>query len=531
MALVAMEIDTTTDDDDQKPLGERVIAAIESLPDRTIRPARLAALLGLSVNEACAELCGLMAAVGGGTDGASFTFAHVNSTPVMVFSFPPDFAARALKYRTRQERWRRLSDAARLTAKCLKIITAFGLILSLFILLVCAILGVGTVLVATSQNDRGGRGRALVLRQLHALLYTGRQLLWCWALFGPSAAEDDNHDPFLRETAYDLALLCSLCCGNPGSIFFWMRAQQWRERRRHRLYRGWGGQTSATNRWGNSDSNAYGIEGVTLLRGTERITNATDHRGVLSVAVEFLFGPTPFHPPHEVEDKWKLRSAVIVQTCTTKGGITLRQLAPYADQPPPTLRANSVIVQQGLIQVAHFNGMPKQANELPSEALFVFPELVSESATVMAYDPRPDDAYNGSFLDMLYSHPQTENGRRMTRPELASFWNEPYYHFTKLTSSQFMYCLFLGFLNAFGVFWLAQSLHPNGALGPLIQGTLRRFLVDGLVPVLSFYAQLFFVLPTFRLVWVWYLNIVRRQRNNLRQRLANELRATTATTL
>lgn len=558
-SIMTVEIDHEATQDDSaeasKPLGERVIEAIQNLPDRTIRPARLAALLGISVNEACAELCGLMAAVGGGADGATFTFEKMTAGEgqqqhVMVFTFPADFAQRALQNRRREERWQDLQDFLGVVVRGLKIVTAFGLILSLLILLIAAVAGVVAVLIA-SQNDRGGgggRGRnALVLRQLHSLFYTFRQLLWCYALFGPDMG-DDQQDPFLRETAYDLALICSVCCGNPGSMFFWFRARQL-SNRRHRIYRGWSSTRSGAGRSsgvsavaasrGGSEGGAYGVEGVTLVRhgawgeetiGADSFSSSLEHRGLLSVAVEFLFGPTPFHPPQTEADKWKLRGAVIVQTCSKYGGISLAQLAPYADDPPASRENTARIVQQGLLQVAFLNGLPKETEDEVSEksqAVFFFPELMAESSTVLRYEPRPEELLDGSFLSTLYAN-NDHTGRRLAQrrtAELPKFLREPYYQFTKLASGQFMYCFGLGLLNAVGVFWFAQSLRPTGALGPFVRGTIRTILTRGLLPVLSFYAKLFFLLPTGRLILVNYLNYVRRRRNANREMLSKELGA------
>jgi len=491
----------------------------------------------------------------------------------VVFTFPADFATKAIQRRQRAEQWQDLQDTLQVIVRGLKIITAFGLILSLSILLVAAVVGVVAVLIASSQNDRNGRGRTLVLRQLHSLMYTFRQLLWCYALFGPNMGDDDNDaDPFLRETAYDMALLCSVCCGNPSSIFFWMRARQLSHRRHRTIYRGW----SSTGTWGrrsfagettdettdgtSSANNAYGVEGVTLVRQGTRsshdnnnhnnnnnesvilgTTDSSEYRGLLSVAVEFLFGPTPFHPPGVEANKWKLRASVIVQISTVQGGITLRQMAPYADEPPATIENTAQVVQQGLLQVAFLNGVPKEIDEVisdKSQVVFVFPELVAESTTILRYEPPFQDGTDGSFLATLFAHPNIQgSGRRMTSQRdvatnLPAYLKEPYYYFTKLTSAQFMYCLGLGLLNALGVYWLAQSLQPAGALGPLVpQGTLRTILVSGLLPILTFYAKLFFVLPIGRLIMVAYLNHTRQRRNEKRERLSRALSASATTTL
>jgi hypothetical protein len=541
-----LELEAGTDDGAaaEEPLGERVVHAVQSLPaaERSLRPAKLAALLGhsVSVNEACAELCGLMAAVGGGEDGASFQFERMEGQHVMVFTFPADFAQRALLHRRREERWQDFYEFLRVLVRGLKILTAFGLILSLFILCVAAMVGVVAVLVANNSNQgRGGGGahRALMLRQLQSLFYTFRQLLWCYAVYAPDMEEgDDTRDPFLRETAFDVALMCSVCCGNPGSLFWFWRARQL-SNRRHRIYRGWATRSSRETR---GSSNNSGVEGVTLIRrGTwgsdeeETVVSGggDDHRGLLSVAVEFLFGPNPFHPSSEA-DKWKLRAAVIVQTSTESelGGVRLVELAPYADLPPASTLDTARILEQGLLDVAYFNGTPKESvigekESLPSSATFIFPELMAESTTVLRYEPRRDDASDGSFLSSLYSN--QGHLARGTSPRhantLPSYWKEPYYWFTKLPSAQFFYCLGLGLLNAIGVYSLGQSLLPSGALGPLVRGTLRSVLVGGLLPVLRFYALLFFALPLGRLVLVAWCNRVRRRRNAQRQGLAEEL--------
>jgi hypothetical protein len=252
---------------------------------------------------------------------------------------------------------------------------------------------------------------------------------------------------------------------------------------------------------------------------------------LLSVAVEFLFGPNPFHPSSETE-KRKLRAAAIVQKSTESesGGVRLVQLAPYADFPPASTQDTARILEQGLLEVAYFNGTPKgtvggENESPPSSATFIFPELMAESTTVLRYEPRRDDVSDGSFLSSLYT--SRDRLARQTNPRhsnsLPSFWKEPYYYFTQLSSAQFFYCLGLGLLNAIGVYWLGQSLLPSGALGPLVRGTLRSILVGGIVPVLRFYALLFFALPFGRLLLVVWCNRVRRRRNAQRQGLAKEL--------
>ena len=52
------------DNYDYCPLDEKVIQAVREAPNLRIRPASLASTVGISLDDACAELCGLLSAVG-----------------------------------------------------------------------------------------------------------------------------------------------------------------------------------------------------------------------------------------------------------------------------------------------------------------------------------------------------------------------------------------------------------------------------------------------------------------------------------
>ena len=94
---------------DLPPLDSKVLETVRSDPELKIKPARLASELGISIEDATAELCGLLRAVG---STATFTFETVELelpdssntssaksskfvTSTMVFQFPPDFEKRA----------------------------------------------------------------------------------------------------------------------------------------------------------------------------------------------------------------------------------------------------------------------------------------------------------------------------------------------------------------------------------------------------------------------------------------------------
>jgi len=251
-------------DDDYYDSDERILRIVEQCSDHEIRPARLAAELGISVEDASAELCGLLRVVG---EGSTFYF----DGDVMVFTFPNDFQAKAKRWRRRQTAWTAVRGFLLVALKIIKIV------------LIAAI-------VAMSRGGHHGHRDQLV-RRLHSMFYTTRQLLWCYAIFGQNF---QGQDPFLQEIAYDLALMSSLCCGNPMSLWFWLRASQLGNRSRHRR-RGWSsrlGQASTEN-----------LEGVALIQrgtwgceeeGEDPEPQQEPYRGLLSVSVEFLFGLTPF---------------------------------------------------------------------------------------------------------------------------------------------------------------------------------------------------------------------------------------------
>lgn len=502
-------------------LDKQIIAVIEAAPHRTVRPARVAAELGISVNDACAELCGLLAAVGGGSDGASFTFENIDGQDVMVFQFPPDFAQRALRRRRYDDFWSSSRRAFSVGIRVLKIVTAFGLILSLLILCVAAIIGLVAVLVGLSRGEnRGGGHRTLLMRQIRSLFFTIRQLLWFYAVFAPTS---EGQDPFLREIAYDLSLVLSCCCGNPGSLFYWFRAERLARRRR-----------GALRRWGRTGVMESDVAGVSLVRegswGQTESSRSADlrsaeevHRGILSIAVEFLFGPESASPD-DASQVWKLRAAVIVNRSSAVNGVALKAFAPYLDYPPLSLQnEKAAVVEQSLMIVAHFNGIPNSASsDDQTDAEFVFPELMAESTASARYEHRrvSDGGGWGDFLCVQGSH-----GSWSGSNEIPEILEEERYRFTRMTSKQLSHCALLGILNLIGVLWLGQSVAEGGVLEVGKGSTLSSFLSSFLMPLLRGYALLFLVIPTVRLALLVFLNYRRLERNKRRRSLVEQLKA------
>jgi hypothetical protein len=263
------------------------------------------------------------------------------------------------------------------------------------------------------------------------------------------------------------------------------------------------------------------------------------------VAVEFLFGPTKSPGPSPA-DKWRLRGAVIVHQYIQANidnkdsiAISLEELSPYSDTPPKSLQDTSRILSEGLLVVAHFNGVPSEssASSSPSspsnsnptkdiiKARFTFPELIAESHIATRYDEAnkcEDDSWEGLFY---HKEPSSACNRR-TGEIIPSFLQERRYCFTQLEQKQFLYCFSLGVLNFLGVLFFAQALQPGGVLvDPL--GSAGTFLNSTLIPLLQFYAKLFFALPAGRLVLLAMWNQLIKRRNQRREKLAAALQSET----
>jgi hypothetical protein len=548
------------DDDtytDSTPLRIKVLKIVKESPDYIVRPANLSQQLGISINDASAELCGLLQVVG---EGSSFYFEDTvggGKIKSMVFQFPPDFDIRALRAQQKNDWIVTFKIWGEITIKALKVLVAFGLILSTIIVSIAGLAALIAAFVALSRGGGDSHGaRNHITRQIHNLIITVRQLLWCYAMFGPVG---DDQDPFFREVAYDTWLVMSLCCGNPGSIFFWWRAQHLRHRRQ-RYSRGWG--TTTTNNSTFFEDTASDLEGVSLIRRNrwtgeeERIpvpssNSLEEQRGLLSSLVEFLFGPTTSPGPSEA-DRWRLRSAVIVEKASSDNGnnstsMTLQEFAPFADSPPSSLDDTFQIVKEGLSVVAHFNGVPSSHDDTTKQdqtkALFNFPELIAEGHMSTRYDdPQLWNCYTtiserNRWENFFYvttesssttsSTASTASPNNMRRGStIPKFLYEQYKPYTTLSRNQFTHCSSIAILNFVGVIWFAQSLQPGGILEDTLPDGFVKILKVGLIPILWFYARLFLIIPLARLIYIFIWNELCQQRNHMREILSNSLEET-----
>lgn len=301
----------------------------------------------------------------------------------------------------------------------------------------------------------------------------------------------------------------------------WLFSIALRQRRRQ-YARGWGNINTSY------DDSSSDLEGVSLIRrgawGEERVPvppPTEDHRGLLSVAVEFLFGHNAPTGPSE-EEKWKLRGAVIVDKSQP---IALCELSPYFDSPPFSLDDSARIVSEGLLIVAHFNGKPagksslKDETEDLSKALFGFPELLAESRFATHYT-------KDIFLEdtsLFYAEETTTRIASPDRYTLPEYLIEQRKGLTKLTSKQFYHCLLVAILNAVGVVWFAQALVPGGILEQSLGHNFVLGLKQILIPVLLFYAKFFFFIPAVRLVYILGWNRFCNERNRRRKEFATLL--------
>lgn len=512
----SLNVDNATDDE-QMCIDEEILRIIDSKSDKTVRPGLVAAQLGISVEDASAELSGLLAAVGGGIDGATFRFERIGEATTMVFTFPHDFRKRALRKRRDEDLKAVLLKFSTVLVKVLKIVTAFGLIISLLIVSIAALIGIVAVMIALSRVDNDHRQISLLNHQLRSVIYSVRQLLWFYAVFGPE--NDETGDPFLKEIAYDLWLFLSLCCGNPASIFFWMRADHFSRRRTNRRW---------STLWDRTNSGIPGVTLVNELDGARVDTSSLGpRRGFLSVAVEFLFGPTPFSPRPSENEKWILRANVILQKMSSQrscSSVALEALSPYTDRPPRSPDDTATIIEQGMMIVAHFHGMPydgEAEKDVVSKQRFVFPELMAESSHVtnrgFRWTEEDDDL---SWKDLLY---MKENPQPRSLTTVPKFLKESRYKFTRLSSSQLLQCIVLGSLNLVGVLWLQQSVSTGGVIEVQAGTLLATFVLGLLVPTLKFYALLFFALPLGRLGIISIFNAHRLQNNRRRAILAENI--------
>ena len=525
--------DSNSPEVDLPPLDKRVLAAVRRIPDLRIKPARLASELGLSIEDATAELCGLLRAVG---SSATFVFESVSAgtnkgiegtkkmeTMTMVFQFPPDFEQKANSTRRKEDTKEVMKNILILAVKIIKVVVAFGLIISIAILLVGGLCAMVAAIIAMSRGGHGGRHNQQLSNHTRSMFLSLRQLLWFFAIFGEGF--DNGQDPFIRETAHTMALGLNVVMGSPRSIWFWMSARRFRDRQQRG--RGWGLNNTrfqSTDR----DRGSWGQQ-LREARTSSSSLYDVDQRGILSVAVEFLFGPTPFDPGPTDFEKWKIRENCIVAVSTRSQGkgVSIAQLLPYSDYPPDIKSVqNQIILGGGKLEclniISHFNGVPIGSRGID----FIFPELMAESSSVETQVTMPSN--KGPWQAFFFSDDLLQDfngsGQRLDGAQtngLPEYLQEKHYVLTELSKKQFSQCCILNILNYIGIQMLRTAISKGGTLQ--IQNRSALSASNGILLILDFYARLFFAIPLLRGMIIAMLNLRVNQRNKKRKEFAENL--------
>lgn len=594
-----MEIEDTSSDQNHKEfersLDFRVVEVIKKngctphTKSYKVRPAQVASELGISIDDANAELCGLMRAVG---ESASFQFesipinnstisSHSHSgrniqkrTTVMIFHFPTDFERKAY-FTKRKENLREIMwNFMCALFKVMKVIVAFGLIISAMVVVVYAIVIMLALIVGFARA--GGRQTHhhanRIQMSIRMISYMMRQFYWIYMIVR-GFDQIDTVDPFIADIAYTLAFIC-----NPYSYLMWFRMMN-RRNYRNRATRGWRSNSSGfmrTSTWNQSNTNNQETEVNNIYSFNNRMLNnvksshQSDERGMLSNAVEFLFGPTPVQSGPSEFEKWKLRESFILSQIsqTENEAINILQLLPFVDNPPPNadvdeLRRSTTMRSECLNIITHFNGVPfnegiRSSNENTKsshDVKFAFPELLSLHAENLIGEvrmtfPDSDEVLNHSFLYIgdvnsdqnsdqnsmntrtspfsgqghvlggskgrLTAGIQKEKTLVVTRPK---FLLEKKCSFSKLTKNQFYQCIRLNIINCIGLMITLKLLQTSDLKSqlPRTQGFLISFTKS-----LFLYAKFFFILPLCRMIVLLVMNKFIMRRNSRRKAFAKQ---------
>lgn len=342
---------------------------------------------------------------------------------------------------------------------------------------------------------------------------TIRQFLWCYVAWGQGL--DNGQDPFIRETAHNLALFSNVILSSPGNIWWWISVGRLRER-----------QQRSRGTWRHifqQQQQQYQQQEAEYGTHTEN-----DHqRGILSVAVEFLFGPTPFSPGPSNLDKWKLRELVILSLSSDNesNSVRLEQLLPYIDYPVPNKDSHDNLVSC-LSIVTHFGGVPigqSETERLHLKMRFSFPELLSESKhsyrdLSISTLARTDDHFD---MRTFFFVPTVQLSSPLNMRQPNGFYLIEHMHrLTKLDKRQFTQCIMLNAINYVGIIILFKSIGKGGSLE--VQDAATYTVLSSFLSILDFYAKLFFAIPTVRGILIAYLNYKRSQRNKQRSNFCSE---------
>ena len=218
--------------------------------------------------------------------------------------------------------------------------------------------------------------------------------------------------------------------------------------------------------WGNDQNNPQRSDSSASFDSQ----SSQQQRGLLSVAVEFLFGPNESAnnsinrqgslSPEELE-KWKFRAAIIMSlSAASEGkGVSLRELLPYTDNPPASTNDASALRETMKI-ITYFNGKPADTTSSEAtggiDACFHFPEIMAEmetgiydvsqkimslSSSDFAAPPNMDSKHS---ITKLLCKFDDDEGMISPSGDIPQYMYEKPKFLTHLSRKQFSECLLLG---------------------------------------------------------------------------------------
>ena len=241
--------DNNNNNDDE--LVMKVLKFIEEQNDKTsIRPGKLAVYLGISMDDAEAELCALLSITGcgsfrmesvHGSDAVSSgnSLSPNSSAVTMVFTFPENIGSKVKNMRRKESFYASLMAFCSSVVMFLRFLSGIGIFISIAIVAIVAVVAIiaaFVALIANSNNTRGGHGH----RQLRSFFRALREFLWLYAMFG-----GNNGNPFFRDLAFNASYGLSMLYLSPFSPFFWINMMLINRRRQMRQTR---------SRWRAGDS-------------------------------------------------------------------------------------------------------------------------------------------------------------------------------------------------------------------------------------------------------------------------------------
>ena len=307
--------------------------------------------------------------------------------------------------------------------------------------------------------------------------------------------------------------------------------QRWARIRRGR---GWGGA-------GLSSWNSGGGGGAWNEERRRPSSSSAEQRGLLSMAVEFLFGPEGDEREQQELERWKFRAAIVLALSSSTGGrgVALRDLLPYVDGPPVSAESSSA-VGETLRIVAYFNGRPVDSDEDSGSGIdsrFCFPEIVSEMdyQKVLAladseFSPPVSGSGRADLTTILYREESHDFGSTPSA-DVPEYLHERPHVLTRMSREHFGRCVVLGILNLVGLVWVRSAVMPGGLLqlptnvargrrsrgGDPELAAAASWLVLRVLSVLRFYAGFFLLLPVFRLAIILIRNHFVARRNERRR--------------